>query len=494
MEHKTAQVKSNAIASPEAFQDDMKWVEPKHGEIIIATVGGVGQIGMNMTLYGTEGRYVIVDAGVGFTQQDVRDKTGVAGHIVDISSLDEIIDKIDGLILTHAHEDHVGGVVEVLNHIDLPVYATPLGINILERKIKESNLDYSPELIQFNPGDSFRVGNLNIETGSMSHSIPECAALFVSADGVDKGVFHTADYNMDPNPSTGYIDRNFLKRLGDEDRVAVVVGDSTNVMREEGGSEADVAKGIKAIMESEKGGIFFVCFASNIGRMATIAQQALEGGRQVAVMGRSMKNFAAAGRELGYLDGIPEFIDAQDLDNLPQNERVGILTGTQGEPQAALARMLNKGGTKSGHDTRFPKVTHGDVIVVSGRTIDGNQKQVREILDGYRRIGINVIEASDSSNGYPIHVSGHASKAEINELYDLIKPDIIVPVHGEDRHMVAHAELAMDRKAGFLLPTPGSILRLDNDGLEHVGHIKPVIKDIMEHGYKNKPKAPAPGM
>lgn len=478
-----------AVTGPVAHEQtfEHKWVIPKAGEIVTASIGGVGEIGMNMTLYGTNERYVVVDAGVGFVHQDVKEKTGIGSRTIDMQTLEEIYPNLDALVITHAHEDHIGGVVEFLKSISLPVYATPLAAAILETKIKDSKLDYEPEIIRFNPGDEFKIGELDFKTGSMSHSVPESCCLFISTEGVEKGILHTGDYNMDESPATGYIDRNFLKRLGDNNMVGAVVGDSTNVLKHGRFSEKDVAGGIENVMQTEKGGLFIACFASNVGRIATIADAARRSGRQVAIAGRSMRNFVKVGRELGYLDGIPEFLEPEELDNLPQNERVLIMTGTQGEPNAALARMLKNVGGKT--DMRFPNVQYGDTILISGRTIPGNEKMVRDILDGYRNLGVNTIDGRDTSAGKPLHISGHASYDDIEELYTLTNPDVVIPVHGEAVHLIAHAELAQKMGKDYLIPTPGAILSLDNQGLHHIGHITPVIQEHMAHdGPRQKKK------
>lgn len=465
------------VAHEQTFEH--KWVIPRAGEIVTASIGGVGEIGMNMTLYGTNGRYVVVDAGVGFVHQDVKEKTGIGSKTIDSQTLEEIYPNLDAIVITHAHEDHIGGVVELLKSISLPVYATPLATAILELKIKDSKLEYTPELHVFNPGDEFKIGDLNIKTGSMSHSVPESCCMFFTTEGVEKGILHTGDYNMDESPATGYIDRNFLRSLGDSNRVGAVVGDSTNVLKHGRFSEKDVADGIENVMQTEKGGLFVACFASHVGRIATIAEAARRSGRQVAVAGRSMKNFAKVGRELGYLDGLPEFIEPEELDKLPQNERVLIMTGTQGEPNAALAKMLTNVGGKT--DMRFPNVRYGDTILISGRTIPGNEKMVRDILTGYRNLGVNTIDGRDTSNGKPLHISGHASYDDIKELYELTKPDVVIPVHGEAVHLIAHAELAQEMGKDYLIPTPGAILSLDNEGVHHIGHITPIIQEHLAH-------------
>jgi len=401
------------------------------GQLVFAPLGGVGEIGMNLALYGlgegSKRTWLIVDIGVAFAGDDL---PGVDLIMPDIAFLMEERRNIAGLVLTHAHEDHFGALMDLWPRLRCPVYATQFTAALFEAKrLNEPGASDVP--VKVVPlGSRLNIGPFDVELCSMSHSIPESNALIIRTPLGN--VLHTGDWKLDPTPIIGPpTDAAKLKRLGDEGCLALI-GDSTNAVREgRSPSEMDVAKSLRELIMNAKGRVAVTTFASNVARMRAVAEAAAACGREVVVVGRAMDRVSQVARECGYLDGINDFRSTEFYGHLPHDKVVALCTGSQGEPRAALARIA---------EDQHPDVTlsKGDTVILSSRTIPGNEKAVGKVINGLVRQGIEVI----TDRTHLVHVSGHPRRAEMEELYGWVRPQIVVPVHGEALHLAEHAKIA----------------------------------------------------
>lgn len=438
-----------------------RFPKPTADSVLICPVGGVGQIGMNWTLYGHAGRWILIDAGSAFAPRDVQ---GVDAIFPDPRSLRSILPYLSALIVTHAHEDHIGAIHRLWPAIKAPIYATPFASGILAARFRELGRLGRVRIRTFNPGDSLRIGPFDVRTVRMTHSVPECVAL---ALGTTAGtILHTGDWKLDPDPVIGLpTDIDALGEIG-RHGVLGMVCDSTNADRRgEITSEAMVAESLREVFVSAKGMAVVSCFATNVARLASVARAAAATGRKVAIAGRSMIRAEQVARECGLLAGVPEFIhDVRHLRGLDRREMALICTGSQGEGNAALARLA------SGDDGRLPEIGEGDVVVHSARVIPGNEEDVETVLDGLRARGATVLQ--EEFNGKPLHVSGHAKANELETLYGIIRPRFAIPVHGERTHLEAHSEIA--RLAGVkdvAIPAEGDVLMVSRRRIQRVASV-----------------------
>jgi ribonuclease J len=422
-------------------------------ELLFAPLGGVGEIGMNLALYGLgEGgkrTWMVVDIGVSFAGDDL---PGVDLIMPDIAFLIENRRNIAGLVLTHAHEDHFGALIDLWPKLRCPVYATPFTAALFEAKRLGEPLAAEVPVKVMPLGSRFSVGPFDVELVSVSHSIPESNALIIRTPLGN--VLHTGDWKLDPTPIIGSpTDVAKLTALGDEGCLAVI-GDSTNAVREgRSPSEADVAKTLKELIVGAKGRVAVTTFASNVARMHAVAQAAAAAGREIVVVGRAMARVEQVARETGYLDGIADFRSVEAYGYLPPDKVVALCTGSQGEPRAAIARIS---------EDQHPEVTlsKGDMVIFSSRTIPGNEKAVGRLINGLVRQGIEVI----TDRTHLVHVSGHPRRTEMAELYGWVRPRIAIPVHGEALHLSEHAKLARDAGvAEIILCGDGDLVRLAPD-------------------------------
>src|SRR3954471_13506293 len=422
-------------------------------ELLFAPLGGVGEIGMNLALYGIgEGAkrsWMVVDIGVSFAGDDL---PGVDLIMPDIAFLIEQRKNIAGLVLTHAHEDHFGALMDLWPRLRVPVYATPFTAALFAAKrLSEPGAQDVP--VNVVPlGSRFNLGPFDIELVWVSHSIPESNALIIRTPLGN--VLHTGDWKLDPTPIIGLpTDVAKLKALGDEGCLALI-GDSTNAVREgRSPSEADVAKSLRELIVGAKGRVAVTTFASNVARMRAVAEAAAAAGREVVVVGRAMSRVEQVARETGYLDGINDFRSVEAYGYLPHDKVVALCTGSQGEPRAAMARIS---------EDQHPNVTlsQGDTVIFSSRTIPGNEKAVGHLINGLVRQGIEVI----TDRTHLVHVSGHPRRAEMAELYQWVRPRIAIPVHGEALHLAEHAKLARGAGVGeVILCGDGDLIRLAPD-------------------------------
>ena len=419
------------------------------GDLAFLPLGGTGEIGMNLNLYrysaGGRDRWLAVDCGIGFGGAEFPE---VEVMMPDPGFIAGRRDKLVGLVITHAHEDHIGAVAHLWPQLRCPVYATPFAAAVLRRKLGEVGLNSQVKLHVVQPGGTIDLAPFALRFVRMSHSIPESQALIIETPcGI---VVHTGDWKLDPQPLIGPpSDEAALAAIGEKGVLALVC-DSTNAMVEgHSGSEAEVRRNLAALIRGLKGRVAVTCFASNVARMESVALAAREAGRTTALVGRSLRNMDAAARECGYLKGLPPFLTEDDVDDVDDDHLLILVTGSQGEARSALSRIAL--------DTH-PRVAlgAGDTVIFSSRVIPGNERAIGTVQDNLVRRGVNLMTDAD----HLVHVSGHPARDELRRLYRLIKPRYAVPVHGEWRHLSAHAALAQEQGVTAFLMEDGDILSL----------------------------------
>jgi ribonuclease J len=393
----------------------------------VVALGGLGAIGRNMTVFEYRGRLMIVDCGVLFPEED---QPGVDLILPDFSYLQDRWDDIDGLVLTHGHEDHIGAVPFLLrNRADIPILGSPLTLALLAAKLREHRIQ--ADLREVEAGDTAEVGPYRLEFMAVTHSIPD--ALAVAIRTPEHLVVHTGDFKLDQLPLDGRVtDLQALAALGSEG-VDLMLVDSTNA--EVPGylaSERDIASALDRIFAGAQGRIIVASFASHVHRVQQVMDAAAEHGRRVAFVGRSMVRNMNVARDMGYLDVPGSILVRSDaLPDLPDDEAVLICTGSQGEPMAVLSRIANR--------DHAIQVGPGDTIVLASSLIPGNENAVNRVINGLTRQGATVVHKGNAK----VHVSGHASAGELLTLYNIVKPHNVMPVHGEWRHLQANARLAV---------------------------------------------------
>jgi ribonuclease J len=423
-------------------------------ELVFAPLGGVGEIGMNLAIYGFgeehRRQWIAVDLGVAFADDAL---PGVDLILPDISYLVEQRRNILGLVLTHAHEDHFGAVLDLWPQLKVPIYATPFTAALLQAK-RESEPGAPDIPVNVVPlGGRFTLGPFDIELVSMAHSIPESNALIIRTPL--GAVLHTGDWKIDPTPVIGPpTDEAKLRALGDEGCLALI-GDSTNAVREgRSPSETDVAKSLAELIRTAPSRVAVTTFASNVARIRVVAEAAAACDREVVLVGRAMERISQVARETGYLDGIKDFRSVDVYGHLPPDKVLALCTGSQGEPRAALSRIAQD-------DHPEVAFSRGDRVIFSSRAIPGNEKAVMRVINGLVSQGIEVI----TDRTHLVHVSGHPRMDELRDMIGWVRPQILVPVHGEPLHMAEHAALA--RRAGVgqvVLCRDGELLRLAPGG------------------------------
>jgi ribonuclease J len=419
-------------------------------ELVFAPLGGVGEIGMNLAIYGFgdehRRQWIAVDLGVAFADDAL---PGIDLILPDIRYLTEQRGNLLGLVLTHAHEDHFGAVIDLWPQLKLPIFATPFTAALLQAK-RESEPG-APEIpVNIVPlGGRFTLGPFDIELVSMAHSIPESNGLIIRTPL--GAVLHTGDWKIDYTPVIGPpTDEAKLRALGDEGCLALI-GDSTNAVREgRSPSEADVAKCLAELIRTAPARVAVTTFASNVARLRAVAEAAARCEREVVVVGRAMDRISQVARETGYLDGIQEFRSVDVYGHLPPDKVLALCTGSQGEPRAALSRIA----LDDHPDVAFSR---GDRVIFSSRAIPGNEKGVMRVINGLVAQGVEVI----TDRTHLVHVSGHPRVDELKDMISWVRPQILVPVHGEPLHMAEHGALA--RRAGVgkvVLCRDGELVRL----------------------------------
>lgn len=419
-------------------------------ELVFVPLGGLGEIGMNFGLYGwgpaDRREWLIVDVGVTFPDEK---HPGVDLIMADTRFIEENIAGVRGIVITHAHEDHYGALLDMWPRLKAQVWMTPFAAGLLEAK-RQSEYD-APKIpvTIYRGGDKFEVGPFKIEAIPVAHSIPEPMALAITTPAGT--VIHTGDWRIDLTPEIGPpTNEKRLRELGDAGVLALIC-DSTNAVRDgESPSERAVGASLRTIISDAPGRVAITTFSSNVGRIRSIAEAARDAGRQVLVMGRSLKRVINVAEELGYMEGLPPFVAEEDFQAIPRNKLVIICTGSQGEPQAALAKL-------SKDEFKTVSLTPGDTVIFSSRTIPGNEKAILEIQNRLVDMGIKLIVDGDAL----VHVSGHPRRAELKQMYEWTRPMIGVPAHGEPVHLVAQGSLmAMSGIRQVVQVRDGDMVRL----------------------------------
>ncbi len=400
---------------------------PAADELLFLPLGGTGEIGMNLNLYGHDGAWLMVDLGVMFADAT---RPGVDLLMPDPSFIEARRDQLVGLVLTHAHEDHIGAVGHLWSRLRCPIYATAFTAAMVQPKLIEAGIDEEVRVVEVPLSGRFTVGPFEVELITLTHSIPEPNALVIrTAAGT---VLHTGDWKLDPEPLIGdNYDEKALRALSKE-RVLAMVCDSTNAMVEgESGSEAEVRTVLMDVVAGLRNRVAVACFSSNVARVETAAKIAEATGRRVCLVGRSMLRVYQAARDTGYLGDLAPLVSEDDVSHLPRHEVLLLCTGSQGEPRSALWRIANDENNRIALEA-------DDTVIFSSRIIPGNDKAIHALQNRLARKGVEVITADD----HDVHVSGHPAREELARMYQWVRPQIAVPVHGEARHLAEHARLA----------------------------------------------------
>jgi ribonuclease J len=419
-------------------------------ELVFAPLGGVGEIGMNLAIYGLgdarKRTWLVVDVGVSFAQEE--NLPGIDLMFPDIGYLVEERRNIAGIVLTHAHEDHYGALLDLWPKLQAPVYATPFTAALLEAKQQGEYGAPDIPIKEVALGSRFNVGPFDIELCSVAHSIPESNALMLRTP--HGNVLHTGDWKLDPTPVLGLpTDEAKLRAFGAEG-CHVLIGDSTNAVRDgRSPSESDVARTLTELIVKAPRRVAVTTFASNVARIRAVADAARKAEREVVVAGRAMDRVIAVARETGYLDGVQPFHGIDIYGHLPPDKVVCLCTGSQGEPRAALARIAQD---------EHPEIalSRGDRVVFSSRPIPGNEKAIGRVINGLIDQGVEVI----TDRTHLVHVSGHPRQAELEDMLSWVKPRNVIPVHGEALHLSEHAALARRLGARTLTIRNGDLVRL----------------------------------
>jgi ribonuclease J len=430
---------------------------PSDDELLFLALGGAGEIGMNLNLYGHAGKWLMVDLGIAFGDESM---PGVEVIMPDPAFIEQRRQDLVGIVLTHAHEDHLGAVPDLWPRLRAPVYATPFAASVLRRKLAEAGLRDEVPITEIPLGGKFRLDPFELEMITMTHSIPEPNALAIRTRFGT--VFHTGDWKIDAQPLLGDLtDEARLRTLGEEGTLAMVC-DSTNVFVEgEAGSEATVRANLEAVVRERKCRVAVTCFASNLARVESVAKAAVAAGRHPVLSGRALQRMVEAAQECGYLLDFPPTVSEREAGYLPRDKVLFICTGSQGEPRATMAKLAF-------NEHRDLVLEEGDSAIFSARVIPGNEHSVGRLQNALMARGVEVIADRDVD----LHVSGHPARDELVRVYQWVRPRIALPVHGELRHMVEHAALARDCQVPETVVAPnGTLVRLAPGPATIVDHV-----------------------
>ena len=426
-------------------------------ELLFCALGGSGEIGMNVNLYGTSGQWLMVDLGLTFADPDY---PGIDLVLPELEFIENQRDRLAGIVLTHGHEDHIGAIPYLSAELKAPLYATPFTAGLIAEKLEEEGLTGVVKLNVIARDASFEVGPFKLTYVALAHSIPEGNGLLIeTAHG---RIFHTGDWKIDETPVLGTpSSEEALERIGDKGVLALVC-DSTNVFQDAvSGSEAAVHEGLRNEVARARGRVLVTTFASNAARLQTIGRVANETGRRVCMAGRSLDRIVRVAKATGYLEDFPETVDFDTAMRLPRSELLIIATGGQGEQRAALGRIAF-----GNHDL---KLVEGDTVIFSSKIIPGNEAAIGRIMNALSDMGVLIVTDRQAH----VHVSGHPGRPELAQMYDWIRPEIIVPVHGEPRHMAEHARFALSHGVPrAALQKNGDLVRLSPDGPKKVDEVR----------------------
>jgi ribonuclease J len=420
--------------------------KPGKDELLFLPLGGSGEIGMNLNLYGHDGKWLMLDLGISFGDDST---PGIDVVMPNPEFIAERAADLVGIVLTHAHEDHIGAVPYLWDRFRCPLYATPFTASVLRRKLAEVGLEKEAKITIIPMSGSREIGPFTVELITLTHSIPEPNAVVIRTR--HGAVLHTGDWKLDPEPLLGdTTDVAALRKLGDEGVLAIVC-DSTNVfVSGTSGSEADVRDSLMDVVGRLRNRVAVGCFASNLARVETIARVAEAHGRHCALVGRSLWRMLESAQENGYLTDLPKFITEHDVGYFPRENIVMICTGSQGEPRSALTRIARG---------EHPQVSleAGDAAIFSSRVIPGNEMSINRLFNDLTKRGVEIITDRDDN----VHVSGHPARDELAEMYQMVRPRIALPVHGEARHIQEHVAFARACQVPeALAPENGTLIRL----------------------------------
>ncbi|HEY0901499.1 MAG TPA: ribonuclease J [Micavibrio sp.] len=433
-------------------------LDPK--QIYFVPLGGSEQFGVNFNLYAHDGKWLAIDCGMGFADEKLPgidivlpDPSFIEGHKQDLSAL----------IITHAHEDHIGAVAHLWPRLKCPIYCTPFTASVLKRKLDEVMASREAVINVVEAGHSIELDTFSFQFVQVSHSIPDAVAVLIETKA--GRVFHSGDWNLDPTPVLGTrTDEETIKAIGKKG-VLAYIGDSTNAeVPGRTGSEVDVEHGLAQLFKECKGRIGITVFASNIARVQSIVKAAQATDRRVALVGRSLHSMVGSAVDCGYLRDLPDFISEEEIGYLPEEKQVMIVTGSQGEARAALARIA-----RGDHqDIVFGR---GDTVIFSSRAIPGNEKEINTVRNNLSAAGVHVISPHDTV--HTIHISGHPCRDEVVDMLSWVKPKVVVPVHGERIMLEAQGELARQLQVPHVvIPNNGSVICLGPNKPEVVDHVQ----------------------
>lgn len=443
----------------------MAYLNPSDQRLFFVPLGGSGEIGMNLNLYGYQGKWLMVDCGMSFAGD------GFPG--IDLMFPDPVFaerekEKLLGLVITHGHEDHIGAIPYLWKRFSCPIYATPFTAALITDKLVEAGLEDDVEIRLVEDDKSFSLGPFQVTYIALAHSTAEGHGLAIKTDlGT---VFHTGDWKLDPTPLIGPIcPSDKLKALG-EKGVLALVGDSTNVFNpNNAGSEMAVKERLTELCSDMEGRVVITTFASNVARLDTVGEVAKATGRHLVLLGRSMKRIYNAAKATGYLKSFPPVLDEEDAAHLPRERVLICCTGCQGENRAALSRIARD-------EHRHLTLSPGDTVIFSSKIIPGNELALGELFNQLAASGIHVITEKDDF----VHVSGHPGQADLKDMYDWTKPGHAIPVHGEYRHLAKHAELAGSFGVkNTLVPQNGDVITIDLEGVSKIDEV-PVGRLVLD--------------
>ncbi len=426
-------------------------------ELLFLALGGSGEIGMNVNLYGCRGQWLMVDLGLTFAGADF---PGIELILPDLEFVEAQPERLAAIVLTHGHEDHIGALPYLAENLKSPLYATPFTAGLIAGKLEEEGLTGIVKLNIVERGGTLEVGPFKVTFVALSHSIPEGNGLLIETPFGN--IFHTGDWKIDETPVIGEAPSDQTMRAIGDTGVLALVCDSTNVFQDKAsGSEEGVHAGLRAQVGKAKGRVLVTTFASNAARLQTIGRVATETGRRVCIAGRSLERILRVAQSTGYLLDFPPPIPFDEAMRLPRSEVLIIGTGGQGEPRAALGRIAS-----GNHELKLGK---GDTVIFSSRIIPGNEVAIGRIMNQLSELGVEIVTEKQSH----VHVSGHPGRPELVQMYEWVRPEIVIPVHGEARHMAEQAKLALASgvpKAVY--QKNGEMIRLAPNGPETVDHVR----------------------
>lgn len=428
-------------------------------EFYFVPLGGSEEFGANLNLYVCNGEYLAIDCGIGFADERY---PGIDLLLPDPWLLEENKDKLNGIVITHAHEDHIGALAYLWDRFQCPIYTTKFTASVLRKKFEQEGVD-DAKIIEVALNASIDVGVFNLTFVPVSHSVPDSVSVFI--DTPHGNILHSGDWNLDPSPVVGVkTQEQTFRALGDKN-VLAYVGDSTNSQVDGySGSEADVELGLAEEFKKCPKKIAVTTFSSNIGRVISIARAARDVGRSVVLIGRSLHRMVGCAYECGLMKDVPDFLTEDDIQHIPDENLVLIVTGSQGEHRAALAKIARG-------EYRSVSLNKGDTVIFSARAIPGNDRNINTVKNNLSAAGVRIVTPKSTDN--IIHISGHPCRDEIAEMLGWVRPDTVIPVHGERMQLDAHSKLATECQIGHtLVPNNGSVIKLAPGKPEIIDHIE----------------------